>query len=120
MLMLLLFVGGIMNMAWIAAVAAFVFVEKVSPAGHWIGRFTGLLLVVWGEPPSYFSDRHPSAVHEQMLHHLGLRQHSLHGFMLSPCTAGGLERSNCDYLGVGEACPTLRVRKEIPAGNGRG
>ena len=48
MLMLLLFVGGIMNMAWIAAVAAFVFVEKVSPAGHWIGRFTGLLLVVWG------------------------------------------------------------------------
>jgi predicted metal-binding membrane protein len=48
MLMLLLFVGGIMNIAWIAAVAAFVLIEKVSPAGHWIGRVTGVLLVVWG------------------------------------------------------------------------
>ena len=46
--MLLLFVGGIMNIAWIAAVAAFVLIEKVSPAGHWIGRVTGVLLVVWG------------------------------------------------------------------------
>jgi predicted metal-binding membrane protein len=48
MLMLLLFVGGIMNIAWIAAIAAFVLIEKVSPAGHWIGRVTGVLLVVWG------------------------------------------------------------------------
>jgi predicted metal-binding membrane protein len=48
MLMLLLFVGGIMNIAWIAAVAAFILIEKVSPGGHWIGRVTGVLLVVWG------------------------------------------------------------------------
>jgi len=48
MLMLLLFVGGIMNIAWIAAVAAFVLIEKVSPGGHWIGRVTGVLLAVWG------------------------------------------------------------------------
>lgn len=48
MLMLLLFVGGIMNIAWIAAIAAFVLIEKVSPAGHWIGRITGVLLVLWG------------------------------------------------------------------------
>jgi predicted metal-binding membrane protein len=48
MLMLLLFVGGTMNIAWIAAIAAFVLIEKVSPAGHWIGRTTGVLLVVWG------------------------------------------------------------------------
>jgi predicted metal-binding membrane protein len=48
MLMLLLFVGGIMNIAWIGAVAAFVLIEKVSPEGHWIGRFTGVLLAVWG------------------------------------------------------------------------
>src|SRR4051794_24620273 len=48
MLMLLLFVGGIMNIAWIAAVAAFVLIEKVSPAGHWIGRISGVLLVLWG------------------------------------------------------------------------
>jgi predicted metal-binding membrane protein len=48
MLMLLLFVGGVMNIAWIAAVAAFVLVEKVSPAGPSIGRITGLLLVTSG------------------------------------------------------------------------
>jgi predicted metal-binding membrane protein len=48
MLMLLLFVGGIMNVAWIAAVAAFVLIEKVSPSGHWIGRITGVLLLLWG------------------------------------------------------------------------
>jgi predicted metal-binding membrane protein len=48
MLMLLLFVGGIMSIAWIAAVAAFVLIEKISPAGHWIGRVTGVLLVIWG------------------------------------------------------------------------
>jgi predicted metal-binding membrane protein len=48
MLMLLLFVGGIMNIAWIAAVAAFVLVEKVFPGGNWIGRGTGVLLAVWG------------------------------------------------------------------------
>ena len=47
-MMLLLFVGGIMNIAWIAAVAAFVLIEKVSSAGHWIGRVVGVLLVVWG------------------------------------------------------------------------
>lgn len=48
MLMLLLFVGGIMNIAWIAALAALVLIEKISPAGHWIGRITGFLLIVWG------------------------------------------------------------------------
>jgi predicted metal-binding membrane protein len=47
-LMLLLFVGGIMNIAWIAAAAAFVLAEKVSPGGHWIGGVTGVLLVLWG------------------------------------------------------------------------
>ena len=48
MLMLLLFVGGVMNMAWIAGLALFVLVEKLAPAGHWIGRVAGLLLIVWG------------------------------------------------------------------------
>ena len=48
MLMLLLFVGGIMNIAWIAGIAAFVLIEKVAPAGQWIGRAAGLVLVVWG------------------------------------------------------------------------
>jgi predicted metal-binding membrane protein len=47
-LMLLLFVGGVMNLGWIAGIAAFVLIEKFAPAGHWIGRGAGLLLVVWG------------------------------------------------------------------------
>ncbi len=48
LLMLLLFVGGVMNFAWIAGVALFVLIEKLMPAGHWIGRGAGVLLVVWG------------------------------------------------------------------------
>ena len=48
LIMLLLFVGGIMNFGWIAGIALFVLVEKLVPAGHWIGRGAGVLLVVWG------------------------------------------------------------------------
>ena len=47
-LMLLLFVAGVMNLLWIAVIAALVLVEKVVPAGLWIGRVTGLLLAGWG------------------------------------------------------------------------
>ena len=47
-LMLLLFVGGIMNIAWIAGIALFVLVEKLAPAGHWIGQGAGVALVFWG------------------------------------------------------------------------
>ena len=47
-LMLLLFVGGVMNFAWIAGIALFVLVEKLGPAGHWIGRGAGALLMAWG------------------------------------------------------------------------
>lgn len=48
MLMLLLFVGGIMNLLWIAGLAAFVLVEKTAPAGHWTARFAGVALAAWG------------------------------------------------------------------------
>ena len=48
LLMLLLFVGGVMNLAWIAGIAIFVLVEKLSPAGYWIGRGAGVLMVIWG------------------------------------------------------------------------
>ena len=48
LLMLLLFVGGVMNFAWIAGVALFVLIEKLVPAGHWIGRGAGILLIAWG------------------------------------------------------------------------
>lgn len=47
-LMLLLFVGGVMNLAWIAGLALFILVEKLAPAGHWIARAAGALLAGWG------------------------------------------------------------------------
>ena len=47
-LMLLLFVLGVMNLVWIAALAAFVLAEKVAPKAEWISRGTGVLLIAWG------------------------------------------------------------------------
>ncbi len=47
-LMLLLFVGGVMNLAWLAGLALFVLVEKMAPAGHWVGKVAGIALVGWG------------------------------------------------------------------------
>lgn len=48
LLMALLFVAGVMNLLWVAAIALFVLLEKVVPAGGWIGRVAGVLLVAWG------------------------------------------------------------------------
>lgn len=48
LLMLLLFVGGVMSLGWIAGIALFVMVEKLAPAGHWLGRGAGILLIGWG------------------------------------------------------------------------
>jgi predicted metal-binding membrane protein len=47
-LMALLFVGGVMNVLWIAALAILVLAEKVLPAGRWIARVAGLALVLAG------------------------------------------------------------------------
>jgi predicted metal-binding membrane protein len=47
-LMTLLFVAGVMNLAWIAAIGGLVLLEKVAPAGPWIGRVGGLALAAWG------------------------------------------------------------------------
>jgi predicted metal-binding membrane protein len=49
-LMLLLFVGGVMNLWWIAAITVFVLLEKVAPYGMQGGRLSGILLcaaAVW-------------------------------------------------------------------------
>jgi predicted metal-binding membrane protein len=48
MLMLLLFVGGVMNLAWIAGLTLFILLEKLMPAGRWTGRAAGLVLIGWG------------------------------------------------------------------------
>ncbi len=47
-LMALLFVLGVMNLAWIAALAAFVLAEKVLPKAGWFSRASGLALAAWG------------------------------------------------------------------------
>ena len=48
LLMALLFVAGVMNLLWVAVIAAFVLVEKVVPRGELVGRAAGVVLVVAG------------------------------------------------------------------------
>lgn len=47
-LMGLLFVGGVMNMLWIAAIAVFVLVEKMLPSGRLVPRVAGVALISAG------------------------------------------------------------------------
>ncbi len=48
LLMALLFVGGIMNLYWIAGLAVYVLGEKLLPVGQRIGLAAGAALVLWG------------------------------------------------------------------------
>lgn len=47
-LMTLLFAEGVMNLLWAAAIGAIVLVEKLFPAGQWIARTSGVLMLVFG------------------------------------------------------------------------
>jgi predicted metal-binding membrane protein len=47
-LMLLLFVGGVMNLLWVVALATVIAAEKLVPHGIWLGRIVGLALIIWG------------------------------------------------------------------------
>jgi predicted metal-binding membrane protein len=47
-LMGLLFVGGVMNLLWIAAIAIFVLLEKTIPFGDVTGRFVGAAMILVG------------------------------------------------------------------------
>lgn len=47
-LMALLFVGGIMNVLWIALLAIIVLLEKLTPQGPRFARITGIVLLAWG------------------------------------------------------------------------
>jgi predicted metal-binding membrane protein len=47
-LMALLFVGGVMNLYWIAGLAIYVWIEKVMPGGPAASRIMGVLLMAWG------------------------------------------------------------------------
>ena len=48
LLMALLFVRGVMNLLWMAIITVFVLVEKILPAGDRIGRYAGVLFIIWG------------------------------------------------------------------------
>jgi predicted metal-binding membrane protein len=47
-LMLLLFVGGVMNILWIAGLAILVLLEKVMSDGRNVSRVVGLALIIAG------------------------------------------------------------------------
>jgi predicted metal-binding membrane protein len=47
-LMCVLFVVGVMNLIWVAALTAFVLVEKIGPAGAFVARFTGVAMIALG------------------------------------------------------------------------
>ena len=55
LLMLLLFVGGVMNIAWIVLLTVFVLGEKVFPYGRVISRVAGAGFFVWGATIFIFS-----------------------------------------------------------------
>ncbi|MEC7734352.1 MAG: DUF2182 domain-containing protein [Chloroflexota bacterium] len=48
LIMALLFVLGVMNLIWIAALTVFVLIEKIAPKGDWISRIAGIGFVIWG------------------------------------------------------------------------
>ena len=47
-LMALLFVGGVMNLLWVAGIAILVLVEKITPAGRILSQIAGAALVIAG------------------------------------------------------------------------
>jgi predicted metal-binding membrane protein len=47
-LMLVVFVAGVMNLAWVALIAAFVFVEKLLPGGRLVSYVAGAVLIASG------------------------------------------------------------------------
>ena len=47
-LMMILFVIGVMNLAWMAVLSLFMFIEKVSAHGLVMGKVVGILLIAVG------------------------------------------------------------------------
>lgn len=48
LLMALLFVGGVMNLVWVAAIAGVVLIEKILPAGQRVGQVAGAAALLAG------------------------------------------------------------------------
>jgi len=49
-----LFVGGVMNVLWIALLALLVLLEKLAPFGRWIARAAGVACVAAGAGMLFF------------------------------------------------------------------
>lgn len=47
-LMALLFVAGVMNLLWVAALSVLVLLEKVTPLGVTLSRIAGVVFIAWG------------------------------------------------------------------------
>jgi predicted metal-binding membrane protein len=47
-LMALLFVAGVMNLLWVAAIAGFILLEKMGPSGQRVGQAAGTLMIAGG------------------------------------------------------------------------
>jgi len=48
LLMALLFVAGVMNLLWVATIAAYVLVEKIAPAGYRVSQAIGMCMILAG------------------------------------------------------------------------
>ncbi len=48
LLMALLFVAGVMNLLWVATIAAYILIEKTLPVGQWLSRVLGVVSIGWG------------------------------------------------------------------------
>jgi predicted metal-binding membrane protein len=46
--MALLFVFGVMNVLWVAALSIYILLEKLIPRARWLPFAAGALLIVWG------------------------------------------------------------------------
>ena len=46
--MAIMFVGGTMNLVWMAILSVIMLFEKILPKGQFFGRVIGVVLVVWG------------------------------------------------------------------------
>lgn len=48
LLMALLFVGGVMNLLWVAGLTLLIAAEKLLPGGQWVARVAGVAFIGWG------------------------------------------------------------------------
>ena len=55
-LMLVLFMMGVMHLGWMAAVSAFILIEKTTPTARWIPKLAGGVMVGLGSLVAFIPD----------------------------------------------------------------